>query len=62
MKLPKKLNKMNLEEQEQWLQSELFKLNDMSETIRRQLAKVRGGMRVEVSAEERPDLELLKAS
>jgi len=62
MKLPKKLNKMNLAEQEQWLQTELFKLNDMSETIRRQLAKVRGGMRVEVSAEERPDLELLKAS
>jgi len=62
MKLPKKLNKMNLAEQEQWLQTELFKLNDMSETIRKQLAKVRGGMRVEVSAEERPDLELLKAS
>ena len=62
MRLPKKLNKMNLEEQEQWLQNELFKLNDRSEVIRKQLAKVRGGLRVEVSMEERPDLEILKAS
>jgi chaperonin cofactor prefoldin len=62
MRLPKKLNKMNLEEQEQWLQNELFKLNDQSEVIRKQLAKVRGGLRVEVSTEERPDLEILKAS
>jgi hypothetical protein len=62
MRLPKKLNKMNLDEQEQWLQNELFKLNDKSEIIRKQLAKVRGGLRVEVSMEERPDLEILKAS
>jgi hypothetical protein len=62
MKFPKKLNKMTLDEQESWLVGELFKVDDQRNVIVKQLAKVRGGMKIEVSGEERPDLEILKAS
>jgi hypothetical protein len=61
MKFPKKLNKMSLDEQESWLVGELFKVDDQRNTIVKQLAKVRGGMKIQVSTEERPDLEILKA-
>ena len=60
MKFPKKLNKMTLDEQESWLVNELYKVDDQRQVIVKQLAKVRGGMKIEVSTEERPDLVILK--
>ena len=60
MKFPKRLNKMTLDEQESWLVNELYKVDDQRQVIVKQLAKVRGGMKIEVSTEERPDLVILK--
>jgi hypothetical protein len=60
MKFPKAFFKMTLDEQENWLVQKLYKVDDERTKIVKNLAKVRGGMKIEVSQEERPDLELLK--
>lgn len=62
MKFPKYFFKMTLDEQETWLVERIFKIDEDREQVRKQLARVRGGLRVEPSIEERPDLEILKAS
>lgn len=61
MKLPKKLNKMTLDEQESYLVQMLFKIDEEREVVRKNLARVRGGLKVEIIQDERPDLEILKA-
>lgn len=62
MKFPKYFFKMTLDEQETWLLNRIFKIDEDREQVRKQLARVRGGLRVEPSIDERPDLEILKAS
>lgn len=62
MKFPKYFFKMTLDEQESWLVERIFKIDEDREQVRKQLARVRGGLRVEPSIDERPDLEILKAS
>lgn len=57
MKKPKGFNKMSLDEQEKWLISEREAINKLLESNSRQLAKVRGGQKIELSDYERPDLE-----
>lgn len=57
MKKPKGFNKMTLDEQEKWLISEREAINKLLESNSRQLAKVRGGQKIELSDYERPDLE-----
>lgn len=59
MKYPKNFNKMSIVEQEIWLVKKLNELYNEENTVKRALAKVRGGTKYEVKEIERLDeLEL----
>jgi len=59
MRYPKNFNKMSIVEQEVWLVKKLSELYSEENTIKKALAKVRGGTKYEVKEIERPDeLEL----
>lgn len=60
MKIPKKVNAMNLRQQEQWLIEKLKETHAQEDEIKRMLAQVRQGYRYEVSEIDRPDLITLK--
>lgn len=61
MSLPKKLNKMTLEEQEAYILSKLTVLYEDEKMYRKALARVRSKVKIEVSDDfERPDLIYLK--
>lgn len=55
IKLPKNFNKMNLNEQEQILVKRLLQVTEVESDIRKLLAKVRGGQKVELIVDERFD-------
>jgi hypothetical protein len=55
MTIPKRFNKMNREEQEKWLVLKLIEVHEQESNLRRMLATVRGGRKVELIMEERPD-------
>jgi hypothetical protein len=57
MRYPKGFNKWTLNEQESWLSKERAKILIDLDNVSRQLAKVRGGMKIQPQTEERPDLE-----
>lgn len=59
--LPKKFNKMSIEEQEVYLTKKLAELYQTEKYLRKALASVRNKVKVEVSEEERPDLAILKS-
>jgi hypothetical protein len=59
--LPKKFNKMSIEEQEVHLTKKLSDLYKTEKYLRKALASVRNKVKVEVSEEERPDLAILKS-
>jgi hypothetical protein len=59
--LPKKFNKMSIEEQEVYLTNKLSELYKTEKYLRKALASVRNKVKVEVSEEERPDLAILKS-
>lgn len=59
--LPKKFNKMSIEEQEAFLTKKLSELYQTEKYLRKALASVRNKVKVEVSEEERPDLAILKS-
>lgn len=59
--LPKKFNKMSIEEQEVYLSNKLSELYKTEKYLRKALASVRNKVKVEVSEEERPDLAILKS-
>jgi hypothetical protein len=59
--LPKKFNKMSIEEQEIYLTNKLSDLYKTEKYLRKALASVRNKVKVEVSEEERPDLAILKS-
>jgi len=61
MKPPKNFNKMSKDEQEAWIVSKLIKIEDEMNELRRMLAKVRGGARLHIEMDERPDEILLKS-
>lgn len=61
MKPPKNFNKMSRDEQENWLVNKLAKVESEMNELRRMLAKVRGGARLHVEMDERPDEILLKS-
>ena len=46
---------MNREEQEKWLVLKLIEVHEQESNLRRMLATVRGGRKVELIMEERPD-------
>ncbi len=58
--IPKKINKMSIEEQEVFLVKKLQELAEKENIYRRALAKVRGKSKIDVSELERPDLFDLK--
>ena len=60
MKYPKGWNKMNLTEQEAWLVKKYQEAEELSRSIFKQLAQVRGGQRMKIAEVERPDEALLK--
>lgn len=60
MKYPKTWNKMSLSEQENWLVKKLTEIYNQELEIKRMLGKVRGGQKINVIIEERPDLLEMK--
>jgi hypothetical protein len=58
--LPKKINKMSIEEQEVYLIKKMQELYRKEEIYRRALAKVRGNHKIDLSDLERPDLMEMK--
>ena len=58
--IPKKVNKMTLEQQEAFLLEKLMDLQKKEKIYRRALAQVRGKTKIEVSETERMDLIELK--
>ena len=58
--IPKKVNKMTLEQQEAFLLERLMDLQTKEKIYRRALAQVRGKTKIEVSEIERMDLMELK--
>ncbi len=60
MKIPKTFDKMNLDQQEAWLVNKLMKLQLDVEALRRLLAKVRGGNKIDLHLDDRPDEIALK--
>jgi hypothetical protein len=61
IKLPKKFNSMSLLEQEEILVKNLNVVYDLEKEIKQALAKIRGGQKVNIIMDERPDEALLKA-
>lgn len=58
--IPKKVEKMSLEQQEAYLLEKLMELQRKEKVYRRALAKVRGKTKIEVSDLDRLDLIRLK--
>jgi predicted DNA binding CopG/RHH family protein len=58
--IPKKVEKMSLEQQEAFLLQKLMDLQKKEQVFRRALAKVRGKVKIDVSDWERMDLIELK--
>ena len=59
--MPSKWNKMEIEEQEQWLVKKYQEMISEVESVSKMLAKLRGGQRIVVKEIERPDEALLKS-
>jgi hypothetical protein len=60
MKYPKTWNKMSIIEQENWLVKKLAELYNQENEIKMMLGKVRGGQRINIVIDERPDLLEMK--
>ncbi len=60
MKLPKKFEKMSLDEQESILVKKLMETFEQERFIRLMLGKVRGKTKIQLSDIERPDLNNMK--
>jgi hypothetical protein len=60
MRYPKNFNKMSIAEQEIWLVKKLTDLYNEENSVKKALAKVRGGTKYEVKDIDRPDEALLK--
>ncbi len=56
MRLPAKFNKMSLIEQENWLVKKLNELYNEEVEVKKMLGKVRGGQKINIVIDERPDL------
>jgi len=60
MKMPKGFNKWTLQQQEEFFIKKLQELYDIESDLKRNLAKIRGGNRLNFNEIERPDEILLK--
>jgi hypothetical protein len=59
--MPKGFNKWSLTEQELWLVNRLQEYYAVESQIVKMLAKIRGGVKIEVKEIDRPDEALLKS-
>jgi hypothetical protein len=59
--LPKKFNKMSIEEQEVFIMNKLSDLYKEEKYLRKALASVRNKVKIEISDVDRPDLSILKS-
>jgi hypothetical protein len=59
--LPKKFNKMSIEEQEVFLMKKLTDLYKEEKYLRKALASVRNKVKIEISEIDRPDEAILKS-
>lgn len=62
MKYPKNWNKLKISDQERWLVNKLLELHNEEDELRQQLAKVRGGHKIQITDIDRPDEALLKSN
>lgn len=60
MRYPKNWNKMSLTEQENWLVKKLTELYNEEVEVKKMLGKVRGGQKINIVIDERPDLLEMK--
>jgi hypothetical protein len=60
MKMPKGFNKMPAMDQESWLVQKLQDLYSVESQLKKLLAAVRGGQRVNIPEIDRPDEAILK--
>ncbi len=60
MKMPKGFNKWTLQQQEEFFIVRLQELYEIEADMKRNLAKIRGGNRMEFKEVERPDEIILK--
>jgi hypothetical protein len=60
MKMPKGFNKWTLQQQEEFFIKKLQELYEIESDMKRNLAKIRGGNRIDFSEIERPDEIALK--
>jgi hypothetical protein len=60
MRYPKGFNKWTLSQQEEFFTKKLQELYEVEQEMRKTLAKIRGGNRMEYKEIERPDEILLK--
>ena len=61
MKMPKGFSKWSLTEQELWLVNRLQEYYAVESQIVKMLAKIRGGVKIEVKEIDRPDEAMLKS-
>jgi len=61
MMLPKKFNKMSIEEQEAFIMGKLSDLYKEEKYLRKALASVRNKVKIEINEVDRPDLAILKS-
>jgi hypothetical protein len=59
--LPKKFNKMSIEEQEVFIMKKLTDLYKEEKYLRKALASVRNKVKIEISEIDRPDEAILKS-
>ena len=59
--LPKKFNKMSIEEQEAFIMAKLSDLYKEEKYLRKALASVRNKVKIEINEVDRPDLAILKS-
>lgn len=59
--LPKKFNKMSIEEQEVFIMNKLTDLYKEEKYLRKALASVRNKVKIEISEIDRPDEAMLKS-
>jgi hypothetical protein len=59
--LPKKFNKMSIEEQEVFIMNKLTDLYKEEKYLRKALASVRNKVKIEISEIDRPDEAILKS-
>lgn len=60
MKMPKGFNKMPVMDQESWLVQKLQDVYSVESQLKKMLAAVRGGQRVNIPEIDRPDEAILK--